>query len=233
MTIHHRPTLLQNPLSQWSLTLSTVILASVVWFSTACRPALAAPLPPSPVVNPETRQCALVVPGDECGDLVLPPGWQYLDPAVGGECPVDYTTVELHTEWAGFKIPRCCTAGHSGARGDCADLMILEKERLCAFGEDLSACPALPEGWAKSEQLCPLDYTWVDDLACPAEPTQTTSGAAPTPTARPPTEVQFQTPSVEISQVTAQPTAAQAKSTLPCAGAGILILIAYLARTKT
>jgi hypothetical protein len=205
-----------------------VLLAGAGWLAIVHGQSRAAPMPPRPVVNPETRECALVVPGDECGDLVLPAGWQYLEPASDGNCPADYAVVELQAEWAGFKIPRCCTAGHSGASGDCTDMVVQEKDHLCAFVEDLSACPALPEGWAKSGPLCPQDYNWLDDLACLIPTVQSSPSAAPPTDVPPATAPPLQATPTGSSQPTPQPTAANTVNSLPCGSAGMLLAAGLL-----
>jgi hypothetical protein len=97
----------------------------------------AAPLPPRWVINPQAQQCARVIPGDECGDIVLPAGWEYQDASSGASCPAGYTEVELRPGWTHFKAQFCCSEGHSGSPGDCQDVVIQPLARQCAFVEDM------------------------------------------------------------------------------------------------
>ena len=136
----------------------------------------AAPMPPRPVVNHQTRQCAVIVTGDECGDVVLPSGWEYLDEASGELCPNGYATIDLNPEWAHFKATHCCSEGHSGSSGDCQDVVIQQSKRHCAFVEDIQACTALPKGWEAWGENCPTGFEWVDQLACTVSST-----SVPTP----------------------------------------------------
>jgi hypothetical protein len=139
----------------------------------------AAPMPPSPVVNHQTHQCAVIVPGDECGDVILPSGWEYLDEAAGEVCPEGYATIELHPEWAHFKVPHCCMEGHSGVSGDCQDVVIDQSNRRCAFVEDIQNCQGLPDSWEAWGENCPTKFEWVDDVTCTGD--QTGSTVFPTP----------------------------------------------------
>jgi hypothetical protein len=136
----------------------------------------AAPLPPRMAANHQIRQCAMVLPGDECGDAILPPGWEYLDKP---ECPSGYTQVELRLEWKHFKAPHCCTESHSGVPGDCQDVIKQPVLRQCAFVDNLSTCPQLPPGWQPLGRDCPVSFTWIDPVTCPGQ----AHPAANTPTA--------------------------------------------------
>lgn len=144
-------------------------IAARAWIA---LPVEAAPMPPQRLVNHDLRQCAWIVPGDECGDAVLPAGWEILD---SDECPAGYAEVDLRMEWIHFKTDFCCSEGHSGARGDCEDVVLQAAERRCAFVDDIHACAALPPGWAAHGGECPSGWTWTDALTCsPAElPTPT------------------------------------------------------------
>ena len=126
----------------------------------------AAPMPPRPIVNHQNKQCAVIVTGDECGDVVLPPDWEYLAPDSGEQCPADYAQVELSPEWVHFKTSFCCTEGHSGSSGDCQDLVIHNAEKQCAFVADSEHCTGLPAGWEASGENCPSEFKWVEDVAC-------------------------------------------------------------------
>jgi len=148
----------------------------------------AAPLPPRQIVNHQLRQCAVITPGDECGDAILPPGWEYTD----AECPAGYTTGSPQIEWAHFKVPWCCTESHSGVPGDCKDVIVQRDSRQCAFVDDLQKCLSLPPGWQALGRDCPVAYTWVDNVPCTvAAPGQVNAETAPpkiqfTATAEPP-----------------------------------------------
>lgn len=203
-----------------------VAFVFVLAFTTAL-----APMPPRTVVNPETRQCAMLVPGDECGDVVLPPGWEYL-PA-GEACPQGYAVIELRPEWVHFKAPFCCTEGHSGSPGDCEDLLIQPEKRQCAFVEDIQACRGpgarLPLGWAipsEGQNLCPGNFTWVEGIACEAGDNSAQSGATPT--------VALSAVPAASSSTALPPTATPAASDrssplLPCLPGGALALAVWVA----
>ena len=188
--------------------------------------AYAAPMPRRTLVNHKTQQCAQITPGDECGDVILPPDWEYQDPSLGEKCPDNYTLVDLRPEWMGFKAPHCCTEGHSGSGGDCQDVVIQQSQRQCAFVEDIQKCSSLPDGWDIWGQNCSIDFKWVEDVVC--------IGAESSPTVTPthlePTET---TPAVQLTDT---PTATQTEPVgpanvrnplCPCASLG-LVLVALL-----
>ena len=148
------------------------LLAAFLFFlSLSFTLASAAPMPPSPVVNHQTRQCAVIVPGDECGDVILPSGWEYLDEAAGETCPEGYATIDLNPKWMHFKATHCCTEGHSGSSGDCQDVVIQQSKRQCAFVEDIQTCAALPNGWETWGKNCPTGFEWVDQVTCTSSST--------------------------------------------------------------
>lgn len=138
---------------------------------------LAAPQPPKLVVNHESKQCAEIFGGDECMDCFPPEGWKVLDYSYEVECPADYKWVEnVDYTCQSFKDQFCCTQGHSGAAGDCEDLIINRSRRQCAFVESIVDCN-LPRGWEKRPDdlelynwTCPGDHDWVDTIDCMAEP---------------------------------------------------------------
>lgn len=146
---------------------------------------LAAPMAPRPVVNHQTRQCAIITPGDECGGVILPAGWEYLDKSAGVECPAGYATVELKVEWTHFKAAHCCTKGHSGTSGDCQDVVIQHSKQRCAFVEDIQACVALPQGWETWGKNCPSDFKWVDQVDCKDSSTAASTALESTPSSTP------------------------------------------------
>jgi len=126
----------------------------------------AVPLPTIPAVNHKTRQCALITPGDECGIVILPADWEYLDETAGESCPSDYTIIKLFPEWDRYKAHHCCTEGHSGVAGDCQDVVIHQSSQQCAFIEDIHTCSGLPKGWEAWGKDCPQGFEWVDDISC-------------------------------------------------------------------
>jgi hypothetical protein len=132
---------------------------------------LAAPLPPVIVVNHDTQQCARMFAGDECMDCVPVEGWESLGPE--GQCPAGYTMIDdVDYTCQHFKVQFCCSEGHSGASGDCADLVVNNKGKQCAFVADIQGC-TLPKGWSgrpptveANDWVCPAEYEWIDELAC-------------------------------------------------------------------
>ena len=191
----------------------SLVLASAVWGVT-----FAAPMPPRLVVNHQTRQCAEIVPGDECGDVVLPPDWEYLEPTEGVKCPDDYTLVEFYPDWVHFKVSHCCTEGHSGVSGDCQDVVIQQSKRQCAFVDDIEKCTSLPDKWEAWGQNCPAEFEWTDDIACTEAETATTDVPAtllPTETKLPAEQTSIPTPT-ETEPATSKPL-------LPCLSPGLIL----------
>ncbi len=198
--------------------------------------AIAAPMPPSPVVNHQTRQCAVITPGDECGDVILPPGWEYLDEASGEVCPEGYTTIELRPDWAHFKVPHCCMEGHSGTSGDCEDVVIDQSSQRCAFVEDIQNCQGLPDGWEAWGENCPTKFEWVDDVIC------TGSQADQTQTPTPPSQIERTSTAPgssssggggQISTPVSTEAPEARNPLLPCSSAGMLLVaIAGMAYRK-
>ena len=144
---------------------SLLWLTLVVLFCSGSQGAFAAPAPPQLVVNHETKQCAEFVAGDECVNCSPPPGWEILGGLGETECPAGYTTVEIQSVCQAGKNTFCCTEGHSGASGDCEDVVINEAAEQCAFVEDINDCPALPRGWEKYGADCPY-YEWAENIEC-------------------------------------------------------------------
>ena len=126
--------------------------------------ALAAPLPTQIIVNNDTMQCARFLPGDECMDCTAPNGWEILEQY--SSCPSNYALVEVGGNCKGFEVEHCCTERHSGASGDCRNMIKNDITKECAFLAD-AINSTMPDGWQKvpenasiSGWLCPLDYTW-------------------------------------------------------------------------
>jgi hypothetical protein len=133
----------------------------------------AEPAPDKLVVNHETKECAIIFGGDECMDCLPPEGWEVLGWSYQSECPAGYTLTEVEEICTPFKTEFCCTEGHSGAHGDCDDLVINTTTSECTFVEDVNACH-LPADWEATPGevywACPGNYDWIDDFECLAEP---------------------------------------------------------------
>ncbi|HUW95553.1 MAG TPA: hypothetical protein VMW58_07175 [Anaerolineae bacterium] len=142
--------------------LAVMILVS---FCSAGERALAAPAPPELVVNHGSKQCAEFWAGDECFSCSAPAGWEILGRLPEAECPDGYTEVEIDRTCSAHKVDFCCTEGHSGAPGDCEDVVINRAKEQCAFVEDIGECPALPRGWERHGVDCPY-YEWADQVDC-------------------------------------------------------------------
>jgi hypothetical protein len=153
------------------------LLAFLVLLSAVAPGTLAAPLPPLRVVNHQTKECnEIPFGGDECMDCFPPAGWEVLGVAYDVPCPADYAVVEgVNYNCQPFKNQFCCSEGHSGAPGDCQDLVVNDRVKQCAFVEDISGCE-LPQRWSKRPDtvelrnwVCPAGYEWLDTLECGAE----------------------------------------------------------------
>ncbi|HWR57420.1 MAG TPA: hypothetical protein VN328_00910 [Thermodesulfovibrionales bacterium] len=139
--------------------------AIILSLSTA---AFAAPAPPEILINEVARECAKFYPGDECVSCVPPEGWISLPPGRAYQCPEGYKDVQVRGVCYPQRNSFCCTKGHSGAPGNCKDLVVNEKEKKCAFVDEIDKCPALPDGWQRPKQhVCPSwEYQWSGDLKC-------------------------------------------------------------------
>lgn len=106
------------------------------------------------------------------------PGWEDLGVAVSPHqilCPKGFEFVDddknVEMNCKPFKKERCCTTGHSGAAGDCEDMVIHFAKKQCAFVKDIRHCK-LPKGWLKRPSHiepyaweCP--YSWLKkELEC-------------------------------------------------------------------
>jgi hypothetical protein len=186
--------------------------------------AYAAPMPLRIVVNHQTRQCAHVTTGDECGDVILPPDWEYLDPSLGEKCPDNYTFIDLWPEWTHFKAPFCCSEGHSGSSGDCQDVITQQTKRQCAFVEDIQKCSSLPEGWKTWGQNCPAGFEWTSDMVCSgseSSPVVKATSAAQTVPAL--TSQLTDTPPANQTQPATPPNARN--PLFPCASSGLALIV--------
>lgn len=128
---------------------------------------------PQFILNEATRECSVFHAGDECVACRVPEGWILMPTGTGYQCPEGYRKVEIKPVCYPQKNPFCCTQGHSGAPGNCKDLVINEKEKKCSFVDDIEKCVKLPEGWQRpqGELACPsLSYGWPETLlACLGE----------------------------------------------------------------
>ena len=126
--------------------------------------ALAAPMQLQMIVNNDSKQCARFLPGDECMDCTPPDGWEILGPYTS--CPESYTMVTVNGNCQGFEVEHCCTEKHTGAAGDCRNMVKNDITKECAFVTN-AATAAMSVGWQKmpenatsSSWICPLDYKW-------------------------------------------------------------------------
>jgi len=189
----------------------------------------AAPMPPRILVNHKTQQCARITPGDECGDVIFPADWEYQDASLGEKCPDNYTLVDLHLKWKAFKSQLCCSEGHSGAAGDCQDVITQKSKRQCAFVDDIQQCTSLPEGWKAWGQNCPIDFYWTKDVVCSAvSPTMNaTAGVPSVPTAT----IQPTTPPAADQTQPGGSTSAR-NPLFPCASSGLALLVLFSLRRR-
>ena len=130
----------------------------------------AAPAMPALGINDETMECAEFFMGDECISCSLPQGWRSIGNPYDNECPEGYAKVLGEPICKPLKVEFCCTVSHSGANGDCEDVVVNGVEKKCAFVEDITECGSLPTGWTRAEEdefwgkVCPSwEYGWLDD----------------------------------------------------------------------
>jgi len=136
-----------------------LILSSTLAFSTSMPPAIA--------VNHSLKQCSEVFTGDECMSCNPPEGWGFLEDMFNASCPEDYEQVEIDVTCTGYKNEFCCTVSHSGANGNCEDVIVNTSEQKCAFVENIENCKSLPANWITPTStnykgiICPsLEYEW-------------------------------------------------------------------------
>jgi hypothetical protein len=149
------------------------LLVLLALLSATAGTLLAAPLPPLLVANHQTKECGEIFAGDECMDCYPPEGWEVLGDAHQAECPPGYTIVnQVGYSCQPFKVEHCCTEGHSGAPGDCEDLVVNDRTEQCAFVADIQDC-LLPRSWREKPEtlpsfqwVCPHGYDWIDTLDC-------------------------------------------------------------------
>jgi len=140
-----------------------------------CSPVFASQAMPRYGINEATKECSEFFMGDECTSCSLPEGWQMIKE---NECPEAYNKIKADSICTPIKNAFCCTVQHSGANGDCEDVVVNNLEKKCAFVEDIDKCEKLPENWSRAEELetwrsrlCPfLEYVWLEKpLLCGAE----------------------------------------------------------------
>jgi hypothetical protein len=136
---------------------SVTLLSSTVFASQAL---------PRYGINEKTKECSEFYMGDECGTCVMPEGWEMIDEF---ECPGGYAEIQARSDCTPSKTPFCCTVSHSGANGDCEDVVVNDIEKKCAFVEDIGKCDKIPANWKKAEEfmgerLCPfVEYEWLEE----------------------------------------------------------------------
>lgn len=145
----------------------------VLYFHFTVAVVFSAPVPHQYILNKATRECSKFYAGDECVSCEVPRGWTIMPSSSRFECPEGYKEVEIKPTCHPQKNSFCCTQGHSGAPGNCQDLVLNDRKRKCAFVEDINKCSRLPEGWQRQrgESVCPFPgYEWLGGLiACPDE----------------------------------------------------------------
>lgn len=126
--------------------------------------AFAAPMPLQMIVNNDSMQCARFLPGDECMDCTPPEGWVILGAYTS--CPENYKLVTVNGNCRGIEIEHCCTEKHTGASGDCRNLVKNDITKECTFVTN-AITDTVPDGWLKmpenatsSSWVCPLGYKW-------------------------------------------------------------------------
>jgi hypothetical protein len=155
--------------------ISTVLFASLIF---SVNTAFAAPLPPTIAINEQTKECSRFFMGDECLDCFLPDGWTKIEGYSEDSCPKGYNIVnDKSVNCQGFKVAHCCTIDHTGANGDCEDVVISDEEKSCGFVEDINNCPGLPDSWYRAKEVdrfgrvCPFyNYKWREEsIQCTAD----------------------------------------------------------------
>ncbi|MDD5172343.1 MAG: hypothetical protein PHF60_04895 [Candidatus ainarchaeum sp.] len=130
-----------------------------------CAAVWAAPAPPEIIVNNQTMECSQFNAGDECMNCEIPEGWTSLGYNTR-ECPTGYTEVNAPRNCSGFKIGRCCSVGHSGALGECDDMIVNHLTMQCMFNEGGTVPPGWegkPEGTDAWDWQCPEGYGWPEE----------------------------------------------------------------------
>jgi len=140
-----------------------LVLAAIL----LCHAASAAPAPPEIIVNNATMQCSDFMAGDECVNCEIPQGWTSLGYGVY-ECPPGYAETTADIICTPGRNEFCCSEGHSGADGNCTDMVVNDLTGQCAFVENAPSAQqcVLPPEWQKkpagSRWLCPSGYSWTN-----------------------------------------------------------------------
>lgn len=135
----------------------------------------AAPAPPQMIVNSKTMECSAFFAGDECTRCAVPEGWTSL--GVGTtECPEGYAETTVEAECTPSESQMCCSAGHSGAMGECGRMMINREKRQCMFTNKTAQAGWETQGGGSggSSWECPEGYAWTDEQV----PSETVCAAA-------------------------------------------------------
>ncbi len=119
-------------------------------------------------INEQTKECSEFFMGDECVSCNIPEGWETIEEF---QCPNGYNEIQADSVCMPRKDPFCCTVQHSGAAGDCEDVVVNDIEQKCAFVEDINKCAKLPTNWKQAEdviefwgKVCPsLEYEWLEE----------------------------------------------------------------------
>ena len=97
-------------------------------------------------------------------DCTPPEGWEILGAYTS--CPENYKLVTVNGNCKGFEIEHCCTEKHTGASGDCRNLIKNDITKECTFVTNATT-DTVPDGWLKmpenatsSSWVCPLGYKW-------------------------------------------------------------------------
>ncbi len=148
----------KNHLSIIFILLSAIIISSSVFASVAM---------PRYGINEQTKECSEFFMGDECVSCVMPNAWEIIEES---QCPQDYKEVQTDSICTPRKDSFCCTVQHSGAGGDCEDVVVNSLEKKCAFVEDINKCEKLLPNWQKAEEVefwgnvCPsLEFEWMEE----------------------------------------------------------------------
>ncbi|HNW05804.1 MAG TPA: hypothetical protein PK655_02020 [archaeon] len=130
-------------------------------------------------INNQTKECATYFQGDECMDCALSDPW--IERKHGEPCPEGYREIkdmQAPSICTPIQNQFCCEEYHSGASGNCTNLVINNITKECAFVLDINSCEKLPKNWlpvASTEyKNCPisLEYKWLDDvLVCDTKST--------------------------------------------------------------
>lgn len=119
-------------------------------------------------INEQTKECSEFFMGDECVSCTMPEDWEMIEEF---QCPTGYKEIQENSVCTPRKDSFCCTVQHSGAGGDCEDVVVNDVEQKCAFVEDINKCDKLPTNWNQAEEIkfwgrvCPSwEYEWIEEI---------------------------------------------------------------------